>query len=144
MTQATSGLPDEASGRAAGALPRVGTAHVPWQMWLLAVVTAGIYALYHHYRINRELRDYGIEVDPAKSALAAFPGAVVVFPYLISVYRTGGRIATAQEAAGLEPTCVGLLGLLGGWLALLNVAYYQSEINRVWAASTGSGPGMQA
>jgi hypothetical protein len=105
-------------------------------MWLLALLTGGVYALFHHYRLNRELRDYGIEVDPIKSALAAFPGVIIVIPYLVSVYRTGQRVATAQEASGIEPSSVGLLSVLGALFAFLNVPYHQAEINRVWAVTS--------
>ena len=30
-------------------------------------MTAGIYGIVHHYRLNRKLRDFGLDVDPVKS-----------------------------------------------------------------------------
>ena len=32
-----------------------------------AAMTAGIYGIVHHYRLNRKLRDFGLDVDPVKS-----------------------------------------------------------------------------
>ena len=44
---------------------RIGSAHVkersPLGVWLLIVVTLGIYGLVHWYKINREMRDYSQE-----------------------------------------------------------------------------------
>ena len=97
-------------------------------------MTAGIYGIVHHYRINRELRDYGLEVEPVRSTLALFPGAVLVIPFLTSLYRTGHRIAVAQETATLSPTALGWISPLAGLVLFLSVPYHQAELNKVWHA----------
>ena len=107
-------------------------------MWLLSIVTLGIYGLVVHYRINRELQEFGVEVDPTKAALAMFPGGIVAIPYLVTTFRTGERVAVAQEAMGLEPTARGVLAAVGSIFFMVNIPYLQSELNRVWEASTPS------
>ncbi|MCP3933737.1 MAG: DUF4234 domain-containing protein [Actinomycetia bacterium] len=119
--------------------PGTGVPRPPWTQWLLGVVTFGIHAAFQHFRVNRELREFGIEVDPTKALLAFFPGGLVVVPYLITHYRTGERIAVAQETVGLTPTAQPELSALASIFALLHIPYQQTELNRVWAADTGSG-----
>ncbi|GLY31979.1 hypothetical protein Kisp02_53440 [Kineosporia sp. NBRC 101731] len=58
-------------------------------------------------------------------------GAFVVVPPFVSIYRTGQRIADAQKAAGLPPTCNGVLGLLLIFVFGTFPLYYQSEMNKV-------------
>ncbi len=114
--------------------PVRGEERPPWPQWVLAVITLGIYAAAHHYRINRELRDYGVDVDPARALLAFFPGGLVVVPYLITVYRTGERIRVAQETAGLRPTISPELAAVAAIFAVLNTPYEQAELNKAWKA----------
>jgi hypothetical protein len=114
--------------------PVSGAIQHPWKQWGLAVITFGVYAAVRHYEINRELRDYGIEVDPMKALLAFFPGGLVLVPYLITNYRTGERIGVAQETAGLTPTASPELSALASVFVLLQVPYQQTELNRAWEA----------
>lgn len=124
--------------QAAGLAPRSGVVRDPWKQWGLTVITFGVYAAIRHFRINRELRDFGIDVDPAKALLAFFPGGLVLVPYLITNYRTGERIAVAQETVGLAPTSQAELCALGSLIAFLHVPYQQAQLNRAWAIdSTG-------
>jgi len=113
-------------------LPVSGRVRTPWTQWLLTIATLGIYVIVHHWTINRELRDFGVEVDPTKAALAVFPGGLVVVPYLVTVHRTGTRIGVAQETIGLGPSMRPGLGTVASLLAALHVPYLQSELNRVW------------
>ncbi len=124
-------------GAEPGRDPVPGTIQEPWKAWALTIVTLGVYGLVHHYRLNRELRDFGVEVDPIKSALAFFPGTVLVVPYLITLYRTGQRIAVAQETNRLQPTALGWISLLAGLVLFLSVPYHQAELNKVWRAEAG-------
>lgn len=115
-------------------LPHAGAPRSPRKQWGLAVVTFGIYAAVHHYRRNRELRDFGLDVDPLKATLAFFPGCLLLVPYLITAYRTGQRIAVAQETADLSPSIRPELSCVAALIAFLQVPYHQSQLNRVWAA----------
>lgn len=121
-------------GHAAIPRPTRGERRHPWKQWALAIITLGIYAALRHYTINRELRDYGLDVDPVRALLAFFPGGLVVVPYLITNYRTGQRIAVAQETAGLVPTAQPEISALASLVLALHVPYQQTELNRAWDA----------
>ena len=86
----------------------------PWVVWLLSIITFGIYFLVWYYKINNEARQYDprIDVEPGVSVLAIFPGSWIIVPPLISFYNTGKRIGQEQRAAGLPDTCNGWIGLI--------------------------------
>jgi hypothetical protein len=111
-----------------------------WWTPILSIITIGIYYFCWYYFINRELRDFGrargtaeLGDSPGKSLLAVTLGALIIVPSLVSIYNTGKRIQAAQRLAGVEPQ-------LNGWLAVVMyiifspvlIAYYQSELNKVW------------
>ena len=118
---------------AAPSLPRSGSVRSPARVWLLALLTLGVYGVVHHYVVNRELRDYGVEANPIRSVLALFPGGLVLVPPFITLWRTSDRIGVAQETAGLEPSTSGPLGAIAILLWLF-APYHQRELNRVWLA----------
>ncbi|HEX3733954.1 MAG TPA: DUF4234 domain-containing protein [Solirubrobacterales bacterium] len=111
-----------------------------WAVALLPFITLGIYNLVWWFKINRELRDYGIAKghdlgqNPTNSLLAFFPGGLIIVPALISLWRGTKRVQSASEVAGTEP--------LNGWIALLLYlilapalwAYLQSSLNTIWEA----------
>ena len=111
-----------------------------WAVALLPFITLGIYNLVWWFKINRELRDYGIAKghdlgqNPTNSLLAFFPGGLIIFPALISLWRGTKRVQSASEVAGKEP--------LNGWIALILYlllapalwAYLQSSLNTIWEA----------
>lgn len=126
---------------AAPTLPRTGVVRSPVRVWLLAVVTLGVYGVIHHHTMNRELRDFGVEVRPILSVLALVPGFVVVVPPLVTLWRTADRIGVAQETVGLAPSTKGPLGAAGVVLWLC-APYHQRGLNRAWTAerrSAGAG-----
>lgn len=114
--------------------PLTGDVRPPWREWLLSAVTLGVYAAIRHHRVNRELRDFGIEVDPVKALLAFFPGAVLGIPYLVTVHRTSTRIRIAQETAGLAPTIEPVVSTMLSILVFAHVPCEQSTLNAVWRA----------
>jgi uncharacterized membrane protein HdeD (DUF308 family) len=103
-----------------------------WLVW--PFITLGIYHLVWWYKINREARDFDerIEVSPVLSLLAILIGWIIIVPPFVSVYRTGVRIGQMQQAAGMETTCNGWIGLILSFLAGLHSLYYQSELNQIW------------
>ncbi|WP_432096372.1 DUF4234 domain-containing protein [Streptomyces sp. bgisy100] len=103
-----------------------------WLVWPL--ITLGIYHLVWYYKVNRESRDLDrrIEVDPVVSVLAVTLGALLIVPPFVSVYKTGTRIARMQQAAGMQPTCSPLIGLLLTFALSLHSLYYQHELNQIW------------
>jgi hypothetical protein len=122
----------------------------PWAVALLPFITLGIYNLVWWYKINRELRDYGaakgydLGQNPTNSLLAFFPGGLIIFPALISLWRGTKRVQGASKIAGKEP--------LNGWIALLLYlfiapglwAYLQVSLNHVWQAEADALPGQPA
>jgi len=104
----------------------------PVGVWLLALVTLGIYGLVWYYKINNELRRYNdaIKVDPAMAVIAVTLGAFILVPPFVSVFKTGERINQAQGFAGLERTSSGGVSLLL-FLIGLHPIYMQHEQNKV-------------
>jgi hypothetical protein len=110
----------------------------PWAAALLPLITFGIYHLVWWYRINRELRDYGISKgydlgqSPVSSLLALFPGGIIVVPALITYWRGTKRVQGAARVAGRD--------VANGWIALILYflispafwAYIQVSLNSVW------------
>jgi hypothetical protein len=117
--------------RTATTLPKAGVVRAPVRQWLLTVLTLGVYGVVRHYVVNRELRDFGVDVRPAASALAMFPGALVVVPPFVTLWRTADRIGVAQETAGLVPSTSGPLAAVSIVLWLF-VPYHQHQLNLVW------------
>jgi hypothetical protein len=119
---------------------RAGKTRNPWGVWLLSLITFGIYGLYWYYKVNAEVRDYdgSIEVEPGISLLAQF----IPIANLVSMVKTGGRIARAQASANRPERCSGGIGfllifVLGTW-----IVYYQSQLNKVWDEYGNPEPGL--
>ena len=114
---------------------QVGKTRNPWGVWLIALVTLGVYFFVWYYKVNRELRDYDpdIEVEPGIALLAVLLGWIVIFVFAwVSVYRTGERIQQAETTSGANERCNGWLGILLYMLGGFNMVYYQSQLNKVW------------
>ena len=84
----------------------------PIAVWLLGIITFGIYFLVWYYNINKETKDLGSDVNPGGAVCAVLFGGFIIVPPFISLYNTGTRIAQSQRAAGLPETCNPLVGLL--------------------------------
>jgi hypothetical protein len=111
----------------------------PVTVAVLAIVTLNIYLVFWWYVANRELADYGrakgtdeLGDSPAKSALALFPGGLLIVPWIWTTITTFKRVQAAQRLAGEAP--------INGWIGLLlhvlltpgYHAYMQSGLNGVW------------
>ena len=114
----------------------LGKIRSPLAVWLLTLVTFGIYLVYWWYMANKEIDDFDDEIDitPALSAIALFG----VITTVITIVRTGGRIGHAQKRAMGEDDTSGWLGLLLSFVALANVAYYQAKLNKLWESQGGT------
>ena len=121
----------------------------PLAVFVLVIVTLGIYYFVWYYKVNRELRDLGratreeqrLGRSPVTSLLAISIGWLVLVPPFVSSYRTFRRIESAQEVSGTEGRVSPWLGFalfLVGVIALpLEVIYAQSELNRLWRTESG-------
>ncbi len=108
----------------------------PFLVWLVwPIITLGIYHLYWWYKINDEARrlDARIKVSPAVSVLALFPGFLILIPPFVTIYRTGTRIRSMQQAGGSTPSCIPILGLVLSFVFSLQALYYQVMLNELWA-----------
>jgi len=97
-----------------------------------------------HYKINRETRDMSprLQHNPWLSVLAVTLGALLIIPAYVSFFRTGSRIAEAQRAAGLTPTCNGWIGILLTLVLGLHPLYYQMEMNKIVDHFPGAAEGQ--
>ena len=124
--------PSSAEGWAppAAAGQRLGKVRNPWGAWALGLVTFGVYYVYWWYKVNDELREFdsGIEVNPALSVLALF----VPVANLVTIFKTGARIARAEQTRGRSSQVSGVLGLLLGFVLATHIVYYQSHLNAMW------------
>jgi hypothetical protein len=110
----------------------------PWAVALLPLVTFGIYHLVWWYRIHKEMKAYGESLgydlgrNPRNSALALFPGGLLIVPALITYWRGTVRVQGTEALADIEP--------INGFLVLVLFlilppgfwAYLQVSLNRVW------------
>jgi Domain of unknown function (DUF4234) len=123
----------------------------PIVVFILILVTLGIYGIFWWYFINREMSDYGrargtdeLGTSPGKSVLAITLGALIIVPAILSYINTFKRAQAAQRLAGVD-------GPLNGWIALILFvviapafdSYIQSGLNPVWKAQAAE-PGGQA
>lgn len=113
---------------------------------VLTLVTLGLYNLVWYYRINRELRDFGrvyrqemlASERPWLSLLAVTLGGLLIFPPLVSYWRTTSRIRRAEELVGAELTNGWVIfacyvgSLLIGVTGLIIPGYVQQGLNSVW------------
>ena len=126
---------------------QVGATHVkirnPFGVFVLVIVTLGIYYLVWYYKVNRELRDAeGIDVSPIVAVLAITIGWFIIVPPFVSWYRTFQRIQTAQQRAGLRSEANPILGFILYVVALyflpVELLYAQDELNKLWRAKSTS------
>jgi drug/metabolite transporter (DMT)-like permease len=114
----------------------------PWGVWLLGIVTLGVYIFVWYYKTNNELDNYGETNNPTTALLAITIGWFIIVPPFVSYYRTAERIMRAQERSGATERMVPVLSLLL-WFVHAGVPfalpYNQSQLNKVWDALAASG-----
>jgi Domain of unknown function (DUF4234) len=115
----------------------------PFGVFVLALVTLGIYYFVWYYKVNRELRDAAnINTSPVMAVLAITIGWIIIVPPFISWYRTFKRIQQAQQAAHLSSEANPILGFILYVVALyflpVELLYAQDELNKLWRARSAS------
>jgi hypothetical protein len=114
----------------------------PWGVWLLTIVTLGVYEAVWYYKINNELNNYGVENNPTTALLALVVGWIVIVPVFVTLYRTGDRIRQAQERSGASTRIIPVIALLLMFIHVIapfGLPYYQSELNKAWDALSEQG-----
>ncbi len=112
----------------------------PFVVFVLSIVTFGIYYCVWYYKINRELRDAaGIDVSPFIALVAVTIGWLIIVPPFVSWYRTFERIREAQRTAGVTGEASSVLGFIlyvvGVFFLPVEVIYAQDELNKAWSAT---------
>ena len=110
----------------------------PWGVWGLTLITLGIYGFVWYYKINDESRRLLKDdtIKPGISLLAIILGWLIIVPPFVSYYRTAERIGRMQERVGAQQSIIPILGLLAALIFSLHLVYDQSELNKVWDATT--------
>ena len=105
-------------------------------MFLLILVTLGMYYLVWYYKTNRELADYGVGDSPGMSLLAITLGGFLIVPPFVSEWRYFRRIGEAQQRAGLDHRISHVTGfvlyLIALFLLPFEAVYAQHHLNRLW------------
>jgi hypothetical protein len=115
-------------------------------VWLgLPIITFGIYGIVWFYKVHAELFAYDRRTgDAATNALLSLIFGFItlgIWPLIVYI-KLAGRIAQAQRAAGLQPSCNAGLGFLLGIFGF-GTLYYQIELNKVVDRYGDIQPGQQ-
>ena len=99
----------------------------------------GVYIPFYWYFINKELKQLGeargidLGSSPGVSAMAMFPGGLVLVPPFWTAYSTTERIKTAQNATGRRDWLEGWISIVVLFmLAPLMFGFVQDQLNKVW------------
>jgi predicted small secreted protein len=115
----------------------------PVKSALLDVVTLGIYGFYWFYVTNRDLAELGrargtteLGENPTNSLLAAFPGVLILVPFVISGLNTAERVGAAQRLTGVGEDVSKAAAVIAMVLFFPIAIYYlQKRLNPVWDAA---------
>ncbi|MHB0976723.1 MAG: DUF4234 domain-containing protein [Candidatus Aquicultorales bacterium] len=124
-------------------IPAFGKPRSPAGVAFLSFITLGIYFVYWHYKVNREIVEYEIKIEgsPSVSAAAVSFGWLFLFiPSFISVFKTTERASLMfeknQPSIIISPgwaTFLHAFLLLGfPMLSLFYPPYLQGKLNRFW------------
>jgi hypothetical protein len=126
---------------------QVGTTRVkirnPFGVFVLSIVTLGVYYVVWYYKVNRELRDAArIDVSPVAAVLAVSIGWLIIVPPFVSWYRTFQRIQQAQRQGDLRSEVNPILGFILFLVAVVflpvETLYAQDELNKLWRTRSAS------
>lgn len=126
----------------------------PWGVWVLHLVTLGVYGAVHANRIGIELRDYSAAVGrplgnrPPFGPLAFVPCRLLILPPLRTISETSRHVRRLQRMTAplggavsemRTRTAVGL-----GLLLNVQMVYLQSALNECWDRAADARPAAPA
>lgn len=98
-----------------------------------------VYIPFFWYRVNRELKELGeargidLGTSPATSALAMFPGSLVLVPPFWTAFTTSERVKNAQIYTGRKDWFEGWIAVIVMFmLTPLVFGFVQDQLNKVW------------
>jgi NADH-quinone oxidoreductase subunit I len=95
----------------------------------LTFVPVAVYLLF-----SRPIRLWGV-------VLWFLVGLPFLIAPIVSVFRTGERIARMQTKSGRDHTAAGIVGVMLAPAGMAHVLYYQAELNLIWGP-TAAVPGL--
>jgi len=110
----------------------------PMTVWLLSLVTCGLYGIYWWYTMMTELKNYlgKEEINPTMDVV------IMLFCGLYGLYlpiKYGAYIQEAQQRAGMaNAEDQGVMFLLFGFLCGFHYVKMQEELNKIWQAGGGA------
>lgn len=146
--------PESSAMMMGAAMPeRFGKQRNPVGVAFLCFITLGIYFVYWHYKVNKEMLwyDQRIEVSPSISAVAVSIGWLfLLIPSFVSVYNTTRRaqfmFADYNREIRLSPAVATILHFFLGvgfpMLSIFYPPYLQSKMNRFWRVEAAEKIGM--
>jgi hypothetical protein len=104
----------------------------PWAVAALTIVTLGVYSVVWWYKVNREMRDFGVARGdrelaasrPWRSLAAITLGHLIVVPEVVTIVRTVRRVHAVERigSAATRPAAAATALLLGSVAASLATA----------------------
>jgi hypothetical protein len=114
----------------------VGRQRDAWAVWLLAIVTFGVYYLVWYYKINRELQLFAPAAVTVKPGLAVLAQLVPVVS-LVSLAKTADRLNAAHASIGSPVRVSAAITILGAFWYGSQTRYLQRRLNKLWEAAVG-------
>ncbi|HJL17086.1 MAG TPA: DUF4234 domain-containing protein [Sandaracinaceae bacterium LLY-WYZ-13_1] len=115
-----------------------GEVRKPMTVWILAICTCNMYALYWWYLVGNELKNYlgNEELNPTMDVII---GWVCPFYMYYLPIKYGKLIQEAQQRAGMpNAEDQGMSFLLWMFLCGLGIKNMQEEINKIWESGGGA------
>ena len=112
-----------------------GTVRNPVMVFLLSVVTCGIYGMYWYYATGNELKEY--LDDPLLNPGLDLLLCIVCFPYAIYwFYKYGKLVHQAELKANIQnasddSTLLVVLAIFAAWVSIFIM---QGKLNKIWEA----------
>jgi hypothetical protein len=123
------------------------TVRNPVALWILTLLTLGIWGVVWAYQVSRELRDYSEAVTrpfqnfPVLTALLVALYPIALIPGILAAYMISRRVRTVQEWTETPGRVVPILGALLFVVLFAHIIYVQRGLNDAWAgAKAGRGP----